>query len=66
MCIRDSGSLRQRFRNLRAKWRGTHPSGAPGTKFEAGPGPAQFKLGALEATLHVPNGGLRIGACWGH
>eukprot|EP00969_Alexandrium_andersonii_P145726 6444990-Alexandrium_andersonii.AAC.1 len=37
-----------------------HPSGGSGTRFEAAPGPAQFKLRAPDAVLHVPHGGLRI------
>eukprot|EP00969_Alexandrium_andersonii_P296960 13122634-Alexandrium_andersonii.AAC.1 len=40
--------------------RGLHPFGASGTNFEAGPGPAQFKLRTLDAILHVQHGGLWI------
>eukprot|EP00969_Alexandrium_andersonii_P037324 1635745-Alexandrium_andersonii.AAC.2 len=45
------------------KRRRTHPSGASGTNFDAGPGPAQFKLRTPpEAILHFALGGLRIKA----
>eukprot|EP00969_Alexandrium_andersonii_P129699 5732864-Alexandrium_andersonii.AAC.1 len=39
-----------------------HPSGAWGTDVEAVLGPAKFQVRTLEAILHVPRGGLRIGA----